>query len=154
MEENKITTRNNGPNNPKEGERKHRVPAEFLLSSENKNERTKTSQHCKERFLLDTQHLLSHQATSTRVHTHTHTHSQRITGAHTQNRPVTVFPMTAWEFLCSGVTAQCETERERVCVCVCVKIARGAGPEVAHSLERRCLLCSFNLQREREERER
>lgn len=41
-----------------------------------------------------------------------------------------------------------------MCVCVCVKIARGAGPEVACSLERSCLLCSFNLQTEREAEER
>lgn len=67
---------------------------------------------------------------------------------HTQNSLVTFFPMTAWEFLCSGVTAQCEMQREKVCVCV--NPVRGAGPEVARSLERRCLLCSFKLHRETE----
>lgn len=96
------------------------------FSTQNNNEKTVKRDYCRTHMFL----------TKLQVYTHT------------QNSLVTFFPMTAWEFLCSGVTAQCEMQREKVCVCV--KPVRGAGPEVARSLERRCLLCSFKLHRETE----
>lgn len=83
--------------------------------------------------------LLGKFLTKQQVHTHrVCTHTQKIaTHPHTQHSDS--FPMTAWEFLCSGVTLKCITAREAVCrgVCVCVGRLgeeRVCVPEVAHPL--------------------
>ena len=42
-------------------------------------------------------------------------HTLRITKTHTK---LAGFPMTAWEFFCSRVTIEWDTEKEKKCLCV------------------------------------